>query len=78
MATIAGHLIASRRRKLRLTRAKLAAIAKVGEVTLWRWERGKARNPGLEGVGRVASALGLDLSKVIVDGSTRAPRDGKK
>jgi transcriptional regulator with XRE-family HTH domain len=69
MATVAGALIAARRKKRKISRMELARIAGVGHVTIWRMERGLIRHPHLDSLEKIAEALGLKLSQLIIDGS---------
>lgn len=63
-----GQRILIARRAARLTRERLAALSDVSERYLNQLEKGEA-NVSIGVLGRVATALGLDLADVIADAS---------
>lgn len=71
---VSGRTIIKTRRRLKMTRMELAEKAKVGHVTLWRWERERGKNPELDVLARVAGALGVEISELLVNsGSPASP-----
>ena len=56
-----GSIIKSRREKLNWTQVQLAEKSGVLETQIRRYESGRTRNPGVDQVGRILDALGIDM-----------------
>lgn len=59
------------RERARLTRAELAARARIGRATIYRWESGEQRPERAEVVARLAEATGVDLDEALAAAGLR-------
>lgn len=70
MAQTLGSRIRDAREAAGLTQMQLATKAKIGEGTLRKYETGRARNPGVGQLRKLARVLGVPVASLLDSGSS--------